>query len=88
LALTIRRSFSGTLRDALDNTKSSSALKSVEAMKPGGISATEFAIASILITMGILVFYVVPMSLIFGRYDILFRTLTILFLGTLMLLII
>ena len=79
----IRRALSQTLRDSLDvyhNTVNDSIIK-VQRLENIGASATETIIAILLVVIGFVVYYLVPLSFIFGDIAFFFRILTLILLG-------
>ena len=79
----IRRALSQTLRDSLDvyhNTVNDSIIK-VQRLENIGASATETVIAILLVVIGFVVYYLVPLSFIFGDIAFFFRILTLILLG-------
>lgn len=79
----IRNALSSTIRDALNmyhNSVFDSTL-SIKRLENIGLSLTATAIAITLVVVGFLVYYLIPLSFIFGRLDLFFRILTVILLG-------
>ena len=83
MLIPIRRALSSTLRDALDifHQVVYETSVSIQKLADIGLSMTEIAISISMIFIGILVYYVVPLSFIFNDLGIFFRILTIILLG-------
>ncbi|KAI9220627.1 hypothetical protein BC828DRAFT_383053 [Blastocladiella britannica] len=79
----IQRALSQTLRDALDvyHNVVFDSIVTVKRLRDIGIDPMETAIASLLVVVGFLVYYVIPLSFTFGDLDLFFRILTIILLG-------
>ena len=82
--LPIRRALSQTLRDALDvyhNVMNDSIIR-VQRLESMGASVSETIVAIVLVVVGVVVYYLVPLSFIFNNIAFFFRILTIILLGT------
>ena len=82
--LPIRRALSQTLRDSLDvyhNTVYDSIIR-VQRLENIGVSVTTSIVSIILVVVGFVVYYLVPLSFIFNNITFFFRILTLILLGT------
>ncbi|KAJ3299821.1 hypothetical protein HK104_006755 [Borealophlyctis nickersoniae] len=79
----IRRALSKTLRDALDvfRTSVNDTDVRVAKLEEIGLSVTETVVACVLVGVGFLVYYVVPLSFMLQDLSIFFRIMTVILLG-------
>ncbi|KND05187.1 uncharacterized protein SPPG_08881 [Spizellomyces punctatus DAOM BR117] len=86
MILPTRRALGKTLRDALDvfRTSINDVSVRVEKLEKLGLSPIEMIIALVLIVVGFLVYYIVPLSFVFQDLQIFFRIMTIILLGMLL----
>jgi len=83
MLLPIRRALSRTLRDALDvyhNVAYDSVVK-IQRLENLGVSVTETMIAILLVVLGFIVFYLVPLSFLFNKITMFLNILTVILLG-------
>ena len=79
----IRRALSNTIRDALDvyhNVVFETQI-SIQKLEDIGLNMTATLVAIIMITVGFMVYYLIPLSFALGKLEIFFRILNIIFLG-------
>ncbi|KAI3632542.1 hypothetical protein MIR68_009648 [Amoeboaphelidium protococcarum] len=79
----IRRSLSQTVRNALDmyhNSAQDSTLN-IKRLEEIGLSLNQTAIAIFLVVAGFIVYYLIPLSFIFGDLSMFFRIMTVILLG-------
>jgi hypothetical protein len=83
IVLPIRRALTKTLRDALDvyHKVVFESVVQVEKLKTLGFSVTEAIFSFLLVIMGFTVYYLIPLSFIFGNLAMFFRILTSILLG-------
>ncbi|KAJ3175931.1 hypothetical protein HDU87_005595 [Geranomyces variabilis] len=84
--ISTRRALGKTLRDALDVFRVSINETSVhvDRLEKLGLSATEVIIALVLIVLGFLVYYIVPLSFVFQDLNLFFRIMTVILLGAIL----
>jgi hypothetical protein len=83
VVLPIRRALSQTLRDALDvyhNVVNDTVVR-IRRLENVGASLTETFIAILLVVIGFVVYYLVPLAFIFNNIAFFFRVLTVILLG-------
>ena len=82
MGVPIRRALSKTIRDALDiyhNIVFDTTLQ-IRKLENIGLSLTETIISVLLVVGGFLVYYLIPLSFIYGRLDLFFRIMTVILL--------
>ncbi|ORZ31776.1 FtsX-like permease family-domain-containing protein [Catenaria anguillulae PL171] len=79
----IRRALSQTLRDALDlfHNSVNDSVVTITKLREAGINVGETIISALLVTVGFLVYYVIPLSFTFNNLPLFFRILTLILLA-------
>jgi hypothetical protein len=86
IVVPIRRALTQTIRDALDvyhNVVFDTQLQ-VQKLEELGLNVTEIVVSVLLVLIGFLVYYLIPLSFTFGRFDLFFRIMTVILLGTML----